>query len=303
MYKTAIDLFAGLGGFTEGAEMAGVRVKWAGNHNPLAVKTHHLNHPGTTHVCQDLHQANWSTIPKVDMVLASPCCQGHSNAKGKEQSHHDESRSTAWAVVSCCETLDPQSFIVENVPEFLRWNLFPAWSMAMEALGYTMTKTVIDAADLGVPQHRKRLFIVGNKSGAIHIDQPSESHTPIRNVIDWEYDKWSNIRDKVAKTQSRWESGRKKFGERFIMPFYGSGSGKTGRSLDRPVGTVTCVDRWAVVRGEQVRMMQPHELQRAMGFGDHYRIDGTKREKVRMIGNAVCPQVAKYVVDCVKVAS
>jgi len=67
---TAIDLFAGLGGWSTGARMAGVEVLWAANHWPDAVQWHSANHPGAIHVCQDLHQANWSQVPAHDLPRA-----------------------------------------------------------------------------------------------------------------------------------------------------------------------------------------------------------------------------------------
>lgn len=69
---TAIDLFAGLGGWSTGASMAGVQVLWAANHWPEAVQWHANNHPDTQHVCQDLHQADWTQVPAHDLLLASP---------------------------------------------------------------------------------------------------------------------------------------------------------------------------------------------------------------------------------------
>lgn len=54
----AIDLFAGAGGFTEGATAAGCRVLWAGNHWPAAVAVHARNHPDTVHACQEIGRAH-----------------------------------------------------------------------------------------------------------------------------------------------------------------------------------------------------------------------------------------------------
>lgn len=61
----AVDLFAGWGGLTFGAEMAGVSVLWAGNHSPEAVETHQMNHPKTRHEVQDLRQADRAALLRV----------------------------------------------------------------------------------------------------------------------------------------------------------------------------------------------------------------------------------------------
>lgn len=156
----AIDLFAGAGGFSEGATDARIEVVWAANHWPLALQYHQQNHPLATHVCQDLQQADWRDVPPHDIQLASPACQGHSKARGKEQPHHDALRNTAWAVVACAEYHRERIVLVENVAEFMEWALYPAWVDAMRRLGYSVSPHVIDAADCGVPQNRKRAFIV-----------------------------------------------------------------------------------------------------------------------------------------------
>lgn len=90
-----IDLFAGAGGNTTGGKMAGLRMLWAANHNPLVVKYHELNHPEVAHKCQDLHQADWSLVPEHDILLASPCCQGHSRAAGTYKWDHISNRVLA----------------------------------------------------------------------------------------------------------------------------------------------------------------------------------------------------------------
>ena len=92
-----IDGFAGIGGFSQGAEAAGIKPVFAFNHWALACQYHKINHPDTDIVCQDAHIIDWSTLPDHDIGLFSPACQGHTNARGKEQKHHDTMRSTAWA--------------------------------------------------------------------------------------------------------------------------------------------------------------------------------------------------------------
>lgn len=123
----AVDLFAGLGGFTAGAERAGVPVAWAANHWPEAVEVHRRNHPATEHACQDLQQFDWRRLPRHDLLLGSPACQGFSRARGAHLPRHDVARSTAWAVVGAAEAGRPPVVLVENVPEFAAWVLYPAW--------------------------------------------------------------------------------------------------------------------------------------------------------------------------------
>ena len=167
----AVDLFAGWGGFTLGAEVAGVRVVWAANHWRLAVEAHQLNHPGTEHSCQDLRQANWSELPEYDLLLASPACQGHSTAsQPRRRTYHDAMRATAWAIVDCADVTEPRYVLVENVPAFKRWRLYPLWLDALRQLGYQLSETHLLASRFGVPQRRERLFIVGSRVGKVTHD-------------------------------------------------------------------------------------------------------------------------------------
>lgn len=302
--KTAIDLFAGSGGFTQGAMQAGVKVVWAANHWPSAVACHERNHPEASHACQDLHQADWSKVPQCDLVLASPCCQGHAKARGIDRPHHDASRSTAWAVVSCCEYHRPEAFIVENVPEFLTWALYPAWHLAMSRLGYNISTATLDAADAGVPQHRLRLFVVGRLTSTAAIPAPQASHRPVREILDFASGPWGPI-EKPGRSQAtlrRVAKGREQYGRQFVMPYYGSGSGLTGRSLDRPLGTVTTRDRWALVDGDSMRMLTVAEYRRAMGFPESYALPAKRSEAIHLLGNAVPPPLAKHVISHVVAA-
>jgi DNA (cytosine-5)-methyltransferase 1 len=302
----AVDLFAGAGGFSTGATMAGARVLWAANHWPAAVQWHAANHPATAHACQDLQQADFRDAPAHDLLLASPACQGHSHARGADRPHHDAQRATAWAVVTCAEVHRPAAFVVENVPEFSSWALFGAWTAAMHALGYALAPMVLDAADHGVPQHRQRLFVVGTRSKhPITLDLPKLPHRPAAEVIDFSAGRWSAI-DKPgrsARTLARIDSGRRRHGARFLAPYYGSGSGETGRSLSRPLGTITTRDRWAVIDGDLMRMLTADECRAAMGFPTGYQLPAVHKDAVHMLGNAVCPPLACELVTALRHAA
>lgn len=300
----AIDLFAGLGGFSAGARQAGCNVVWAANHWPAAVELHAANHPETEHACQDLQQADWTSVPRFDLLLASPACQGHSRARGVERPHHDAQRSTAWAIVSAAEYHRPAFGVVENVQEFVRWALFPAWCQALTALGYAIAPHLIDAADHGVPQHRERVFIVLTRSKRpLELKLPRRPHAPASSIIDLSAGNWSQI-DKPGRalaTLERVKNGRARHGDRFLIAYYGNERG--GRSLERPIGTITTRDRYAVIDGNRMRILNVSENKAAMGFDADYKLPADHKTAVHMLGNAVCPVVARDVILAIKEAA
>ena len=301
-----IDLFAGAGGFSTGATMAGCNVAWAANHWPDAVEWHSRNHPNAAHICQDLHQADWSQVPAHDLMLASPCCQGHSKARGKASGNpqHDASRSTAWAVVSAAEYHRPPAILVENVPEFLDWQLYRPWVLAMQALGYAVSPHVVDAADLGAPQNRIRMFLVLTQSAQpLKLNLPTLDHLPAASFIDFEAGRWQPIEKpgRAAATLERVRAGRATHGERFLISYYGNT--KTGRSLDRPIGTITTRDRWAIVDGDRMRMLSRWECRSAMSFPDTYQLPDNHRLAVHLLGNAVCPTPVSHIIKALQQAA
>jgi DNA (cytosine-5)-methyltransferase 1 len=302
----AIDLFAGAGGFSTGAAMAGCHVLWAANHWPTAVQWHAANHPGTQHACQDLQQADFRDAPAHDILLASPACQGHSRARGTDRPHHDAQRATAWAVVTCAEVHRPPVVLVENVPEFARWVLWPAWTAAMSALGYALQPMVLDTADHGVPQHRRRLFVVATRSRhPMELRLPQRPHRPAADAIFLGSGKWSPIDrpGRSGRTLARIAAGRRTHGDQFLAPYYGSGSGETGRSLHRPIGTLTTRARWALINGDRMRMVTAAEGRALMGFPDGYRLPANEATAWHLLGNAVAPTQAADIINAIQAAA
>lgn len=290
----AVDLFAGAGGFTVGAELAGLRVVWAGNHSRLAVDTHAANHPHVEHACQDLRQYDFRRLPAYDVLLAAPACQGNSTASQPRRGpKHDTDRATAWAVIDCVEATRPRHVIVENVRGFRRWSLFPVWISALRTLGYTADVHVVDAADVGVPQERERLFVVAHRGRALPWGLRHVRRRSAATILDASAVGWVPVRSKTPKTQERIARGRE-LGARFLLHQV---TDKPGRALERPIGTITCAAaHWHLVEGDLVRQLTVRELARAQGFADSYHLPAETSHATRLIGNAIPPPLAAAVI-------
>ena len=320
---TAIDLFAGLGGNTLGAARAGVRVVWAANHNRVAVDTHEANHPGVAHSCQDLEVAKFSTVPDHDVLLASPCCQGHSDAKGVGKSDSEESRSTAWCCFTAASKKRPKAIVIENVPEFIRWsesddktkrgNVYRHWLALIMTIGpgYHFSSIELDSADLGVPQNRKRLFMVFVRKdvakGPVSLPPPSTPHVPFSSIMEDRMGMaWNPVITKAERTRAFIARSSSMFAKRpFLVPYYSSTlKSGTGRSIDRPLGTVTTKARYALVDSthKRLRMLTVGEYRAAMDFPSTHRLPSTQEDAIMLLGNAVTPASTTYVLNQVKEA-
>jgi len=296
----AVDLFSGWGGFTLGAEAAGVEVVWAANHWPLAVETHKRNHPNVAHECQDLRQADWTRLPRYELLLASPACQGHSQAsQPKRRLYHNTMRATAWAVVDCAEVTAPRAIIVENVPDFRRWKLYPQWRSALEALGYTLSESLQRATWHGVPQRRERLFVVATRGRAFEFPEaPATPEPAFGPCIDWQAPGWRSVSHTTVMAQARIAKGRANCGPTFLSQHV---TGHPGVPLTEAIRTITCKDQWIIVDGGVYRPLTLREYARAQSFPETFTWSEpvSRADAVRGIGNAIPPRMARSIVTAV----
>ena len=306
-----LDLFCGAGLSSTGARAAGAVAAGAIDLDPIAAATYQANFPEATVVNRRLEDIRPSAlrdkIGDIDLLLASPECTNHTCAKGSAP-RSEESRATAMQLLRYARAFEPRWIVMENVVHMRPWSRYPELIEEIKNLGYKVKEQVIDASKLGVPQSRKRLFILCDKE-----EQPAEikfsaniKKTTVSGILDSDADwKMSPLfkKGRATDTLARAERAIKELGEdkSFLIVYYGTDGCGGWQRLNRPLRTVTTVDRFALVRpkkdGYMMRMLQVPELKRAMGLGENFKMPvGTRRDKIRMLGNGVCAPVMDKVV-------
>lgn len=306
-----LDLFCGGGGSSRGAKMAGVEIVAAVDMWPLAEATYRDNFPEAKFYRQRCENLRPSRIKgktrKIDILLASPECTSHTCAKGASP-RSEKSRSTAFQVIRFAKALRPRWIVVENVVHMRSWKKFSKWLKAIEDLGYKTRVQVLNSADFGVPQTRRRLFVTADLKCVPQIVKGGGRHrVPVSRLIE----SGNGFRGtplhskgRAKPTLARARRAMKKLGagQPFLIVYYGSDGAGGWQRVDRPLRTITTVDRFGYVKptgdGYELRMLQVPELSLAMGFpNEHKLIRGTRRDKIKLIGNSVCPPVMKAIIE------
>ena len=172
-----IDLFAGCGGLSEGLKQAGFRTVAACEIDPIAVATYKLNHPDVTVFEQDIRKLNPSEIKKLlkgeplHLLAGCPPCQGFSSLRrlNRIKSVRDNRNSLVEEYYRFVRVLKPLTIMMENVPGLRNYFKFEDMVNKLERLGYELDIDVVNVADYGVPQRRKRLILVGSMLDKINI--------------------------------------------------------------------------------------------------------------------------------------
>jgi DNA (cytosine-5)-methyltransferase 1 len=307
----ALDLFCGAGGSSWGAREAGIEVVAAFDLWPLAGEAHDANFPEAEFIPGRLEEHDVDALVKrlgpIDLLLASPECTNHSPAKGNKP-RCEVSKDTAFQVVRFAEAFQPRWIVIENVVNMRKWTRYTEFKAALEKLGYHLQEQVLNSAHFGVPQSRRRLFLVADRQQMPPKVVPRKTEPKkIADIVDLNGTyRWTPLRqpNRAKPTLERAERGFAALGKTspFLLVYYGSDGSGGWQRLNRPLRTITTVDRFALVKpdpehGHVMRMLQVPELQAAMGMPPTMKFEtGTRRERIKMIGNAVCPPVMRQVV-------
>ena len=341
-----IDLFSGSGGSALGFRSAGFTVAAAVEINKLASESFKKNFPETKVFSEDICSIDGKRLLKETglsasdrdkiVILACPPCQGFSTARRNEQRKSDPRNLLIMEFVRLVKEIKPAAFVMENVPGLAKGIGRVVFNDAMNQLskiGYHMTEPkVLEAADYGVPQRRKRLVLMGTRVKKINLALPEPTHQKPQSQ-DNKLQAWKTVRETISdlpkiKAGTRDEKdlfhmsahlseinlqrlrhtpkdggSRSSWPENLVLACHKSVKGYTdvyGRmQWDSPSPTMTggcaMISKGRFGHPEQNRAISLREASRLQSFPDDFVFVGNFGEIAKQIGNAVPPQLAKEI--------
>ncbi|GAB5060385.1 DNA cytosine methyltransferase [Heyndrickxia oleronia] len=167
-----VDLFSGIGGLSEGFRMNGDKVLVANEIDSQIAESYAKNFPETVMINEDITKLSISEVFKkyrdADIVMGGPPCQGFSQ-KGKRLSLKDPRNYLFKYFAEVVGYIKPSYFVMENVPNLLTTSsgyFKNEINDIFSKMGYTVTMGVLNAADYGIPQNRRRAIIIGTLSNS-----------------------------------------------------------------------------------------------------------------------------------------
>jgi DNA (cytosine-5)-methyltransferase 1 len=283
-----LDLFAGAGGWVEGMRHVGLWDDLGIEINEAACQTadlagHTVEHADVTEL-NPSHFLSAGSNTLIEGIVASPPCQPFSE-NGRRKGLTDPRGALVAEPLRWVETLRPPWAAFEQVHTVL-----PIWrSQAAELrkMGYSTWACVLNAADYGVPQNRRRAVLLARRDGK-PAGPPPETHTPIRHVSQGAALGWDNSADWVVNTGLDWKKGQPREAAQKVAG-------------NRPASTVTTrsVGQWRVYPPGDVGYRGLHEWEAGVlqTFADNYPWAGpTQLARATQIGNAIPPLLAAHIV-------
>lgn len=322
---TAIDLFCGSGGVTQGLKDSGFKVVAALDFNQPACATYRENHPEVMLYERDITKMNPEEIRKLkknDIGLVAICapCQPFSR-QNRNRSIRDDRSRLVLSALPFVEILNPKVVFLENVPGLGKKSVFKRFTKALRNFGYDVSNPMcLDAGSLGVAQRRNRMIMIATKGLNIDvaINIASKEKVTVRQAIgDLPVPsigfscqlpdpmhfarKHSAINIDRLKQIPHDGGGRKSLPARLQLACHKSNRPNSfSDTYSRmkwddvaPTLTTGCTD---ITRGRyahpvQNRAITLREAARLQSFPDDYKFIGVPKQIAMQIGNAVPPQM------------
>ena len=329
--KTSVDwpvlsVFSGAGGLDLGFQSAGFRSAIAIDINPVAIATYRRNHPETKAIQLDLASTDptdilnlWENhVGKIKPVgiIGGPPCQGFS-VSNIHQTQNDPRHGLLYRYANLVEKfkacLGLDFFVFENVPGLVgrrHQRLFNQFKDTCEAAGFKVREKILDAGRFGVPQHRKRLVVVGiNKKSYptvnFQLPEGDQQKRPIRAVL-------SDLPEPVFCNRSLSPSDIPFHPNHVAMvprsPKFTNGSLKPGitkglsfkvLTWDSPSYTVAYGHNEVHVHPGCHRRLSIYEAMLLQGFPSWYQLEGTFSQQVQLVSDAVPPPLGEGIAHAI----
>jgi DNA (cytosine-5)-methyltransferase 1 len=309
---TAIDLFAGCGGFCTGMVRAGFNVLASIDIWDKACESLSNNHEHLV-LCKDLTKFTPSMLRaeiktrQVDVIFGGPPCQGFSMAGKRDK--NDPRNSLFIEYVKYIEYFKPKMFVMENVPGILSMKNAQGnkvIDIIMECLsnGYNCKYYTVMASHYGVPQKRKRVIFIGIRNDL------DISNTPVPTTTEDDQPAVKHVLEsKKNVPKNAWLSEKAINGinaKKARMAEKKCGFGAQYLDLNKPCFTIPA-RYWkdgydALVKyGEtDIRRLTILEIKRIQSFADDYQLAGSKKDQIMQLGNAVPVQLAYQIARHIK---
>lgn len=192
MKPKAIDLFSGCGGLTLGLTQAGFRVIGAVEIDPLAVETYKANHKRVIVWQRDISKISAAEVMRrlniqpgqLDLLAGCPPCQGFSTmATLNGRIGQDKQNDLVFEFLRFARAMRPKAVMLENVPKLAKNRRFKKLRAELQHLGYKINDDVLNAADYGVPQRRKRLILVAGRGASIPFGPPESPRPTVKGAF------------------------------------------------------------------------------------------------------------------------
>ncbi|MEI7732887.1 MAG: DNA cytosine methyltransferase, partial [Verrucomicrobiota bacterium] len=191
---TAIDLFAGCGGLTEGLSHAGYKVLAAVEMNELAVETYRANHKSVHVEAKDICFVSPKKLLReiglkrgeLDLLAGCPPCQGFSSLRTLNGSRtiRDKQNDLIYQFLKFVRILRPKTIMLENVPGLMTDRRFKEFIHDIKILGYkNPVFGLFNARDYGVPQRRRRLIMMASRLGKVVVPKRTRKTRTVRDAI------------------------------------------------------------------------------------------------------------------------
>lgn len=285
-----IDLFCGCGGLSLGFQRAGFDIVAAFDNWEKAIENYNLNFIEHKAILKDANNITCEELRSynADIIIGGPPCQDYSSAGQRDETKGRAYLTNCFADIVC--GMRTRWFVMENVDRILKSKTLPTIINQFKEAGYGLTQVVLDASKCGVPQKRKRFFLIGELGGEDHflnnellINQASKSMT-IRDYLGFEF-----------KTEYYYRHPRS-YARRAVFSI--DEPSPTIRGVNRPIPSTYQPHKGDATKDlTKVRVLTSLERARIQTFPLGFVFKGTKTDLEQMIGNAVPVNLACYVAE------